>query len=226
MDVYGFMIAGFLVTMGTLGDRIGRRRLLMIGAAAFGTASVLAAFSTSAAMLIATRALLGVAGATLMPSTLGLIRTMFTDPRHRGTAIAVWMSCFMGGMTVGPLVGGVLLETFWWGAAFLLGVPVMVLLLVLGPVLLPESRDASAGRLDLVSVGVSLGAVLPLVYGLKDLAGHGPGPVALAAVALGLAVAVVFARRQLRLDDPLLDLRLFRHRALAGRSGSTSAAVW
>src|SRR4051795_6123079 len=158
MDVYGFMIAGFLVTMGTLGDRIGRRRLLLIGAAAFGVASVVAAFSTGAAMLIATRALLGVAGATLMPSTLGLIRTMFPDPRARGTAIAVWMSCFMGGMTVGPLVGGVLLETFWWGSAFLLGVPVMVVLLVVGPVLLPESRDATAGRVDLLSVGLSLGA--------------------------------------------------------------------
>ncbi|HWN29235.1 MAG TPA: MFS transporter [Actinomycetospora sp.] len=216
MDVYGFMIAGFLVTMGTLGDRIGRRRLLLIGGAAFGVASVAAAFSTSATMLIATRALLGVAGATLMPSTLGLIRTMFPDPRARGTAISIWMSCFMGGMTVGPLVGGVLLEAFWWGAAFLMGVPVMVLLLVLGPVLLPESRDTGAGRLDLASVALSLGAVLPVVHGLKALAADGLHLGGLVALTVGLGVGVLFVRRQLRLDDPLLDLGLFRHRAPAG----------
>ena len=216
MDVYGFMIAGFLVTMGTLGDRIGRRRLLLIGAAAFGVASVIAAFSNGPAMLIASRALLGVAGATLMPSTLGLIRTMFPDPRARGTAIAIWMSCFMGGMTIGPLIGGVLLEAFWWGAAFLMGVPVMALLLVLGPVLLPESRDTGAGRLDLVSVALSLGAVLAVVHGLKSLAATGPEPGALASLVVGLAVGALFVRRQLRLDDPLLDLRLFRHRAPAG----------
>ena len=125
MDIYGFMIAGFLVTMGTLGDRIGRRKLLLIGAAAFGVASVLAAYSTSAEMLIAARALLGIAGATLMPSTLALISNMFRDPTQRGTAIAVWASCFMGGMALGPVVGGVLLEDFWWGSVFLLGVPVM-----------------------------------------------------------------------------------------------------
>ncbi|GAA4862000.1 MFS transporter [Actinomycetospora straminea] len=219
MDVYGFMIAGFLVTMGTLGDRIGRRRLLLIGAAAFGVASVAAAFSSGPAMLIATRALLGVAGATLMPSTLGLIRTMFPDPRARGTAISIWMSCFMGGMTVGPLVGGVLLETFWWGAAFLIGVPVMVLLLVLGPVLLPESRDTAAGRLDLASVALSLAAVLSVVHGLKSLAADGPGPGALVALAVGLGVGALFVRRQLRLADPLLDLRLFRARAPAGALG-------
>ena len=216
MDVYGFMIAGFLVTMGTLGDRIGRRRLLLIGAAAFGVASVIAAFSNGPAMLIASRALLGVAGATLMPSTLGLIRTMFPDPRARGTAIAIWMSCFMGGMTIGPLIGGVLLEAFWWGAAFLMGVPVMALLLVLGPVLLPESRDTGAGRLDLVSVALSLGAVLSVVHGLKSLAADGAGAGALTSLAVGLVVGALFVRRQLRLDDPLLDLRLFRHRAPAG----------
>jgi len=219
MDVYGFLIAGFLVTMGTLGDRIGRRRLLLIGGAAFAAASVVAAFAPNAGLLIAARALLGVAGATLMPSTLALISTMFTDPRARATAISIWMTCFMGGMTIGPLAGGLLLETFWWGAAFLLGVPVMAVLLVAGPLLLPETRDESAGRLDLASVGLSLGAVLPVVYGLKDLAAHGPGLVALAALAVGLAVGAVFVRRQLRLDDPLLDLRLFRRRALAGALG-------
>lgn len=219
MDVYGFFIAGFLVTMGTLGDRIGRRRLLMIGGAAFATASVVAAFAPNATMLIAARAVLGIAGATLMPSTLALISTMFPDPARRATAIAIWMSCFMGGMTVGPLAGGLLLQAFWWGAAFLLGVPVMLVLLLAGPRLLPEARDESAGRLDLASVGLSLGAVLPVVYGLKELATAGPAPLAFAALAVGLLVGTAFVRRQLRLDDPLLDLRLFRRRALTGALG-------
>src|SRR6058998_2531521 len=137
IDVYGFLVAGSLVTMGTLGDRIGRRRLLLIGAAAFGVASVLAAFSTSAGMLIATRALLGVAGATLAPSTLSLIRNMFLDPGQRTAAIGVWVTSYSVAGAIGPLLGGVVLEHFWWGSVLLLGVPVMVLLLVVGPVLLP-----------------------------------------------------------------------------------------
>src|SRR6266404_5975989 len=141
LDIYGFLVAGSLMTMGALGDRIGRRRLLLIGAAAFGVASVVAAFSTSPEMLIATRALLGVAGATLAPSTLSLIRNMFADPRQRTTAIGVWVTSLSAGGAIGPLVGGVMLEHFWWGSAFLIGVPVMGLLLVLGPLLLPEFRE-------------------------------------------------------------------------------------
>ncbi|MDE3720436.1 MFS transporter [Nocardiopsis sp. N85] len=210
VDVYGFMIAGLLVTMGTLGDRIGRRRLLLIGAAVFGAASALAAFSPTVEVLIATRALMGVAGATLMPSTLGLISGMFPDPRHRAAAIAVWTSCFMGGTALGPMVGGVLLHWFWWGSVFLLGVPVMALLLVCGPLLLPEQRADHPGRLDLVSVVLSLAAVLPAVYGLKVLADGAPPTLPLLAIAAGLIAGVVFVRRQLHLADPLLDLRLFR----------------
>ncbi|OOC53313.1 MULTISPECIES: MFS transporter [Nocardiopsis] len=213
MDVYGFMIAGFLITMGTLGDRVGRRRLLMVGAAVFGLASVAAAFAPSAEALIVTRTLMGVAGATLMPSTLALISNMFADPRQRAVAISVWMSCFMGGTAVGPLVGGLLLQWFWWGSVFLLGVPVMVLLLVCAPLLLPEYRSPGSGRLDPTSVALSLAAILPVVYGFKSLAEHGPGPVPLAAVLLGLATGTVFVRRQLRLPDPLLDLGLFRERS-------------
>jgi MFS transporter, DHA2 family, multidrug resistance protein len=212
LDIYSFMLAGFLVTMGTLGDRIGRRRLLLIGATSFGVISVVAAYSSSPAMLIAARALLGISGATLMPSTMALIRNMFRDPKQMATAIGVWFACFMGGMTLGPLVGGALLTSFWWGSAFLLGVPFMALLLVAGPALLPEYRDTNAGRLDLTSVGLSLAAILPVIYGLKDIARYGWRPVPLIAMLAGLLLGMAFIRRQQRLRDPLLDLRMFTNR--------------
>lgn len=211
VDIYGFMVAGSLITMGTLGDRIGRRKLLLIGAAAFGLASVLAAFSTSAEMLIATRALLGVAGATLAPSTLSLIHNMFRDPRERTFAIGIWISSFSAGGAIGPLVGGVLLEHYWWGSVFLVGVPVMLLLLLLGPLLLPEFKDPDAGRIDLVSAMLSLIAVLATIYGIKHMAEHGVGWPGAVAILAGIALAAVFLRRQRHLDDPLLDLRLFRN---------------
>jgi MFS transporter, DHA2 family, multidrug resistance protein len=214
-DIYGFLLAGSLITMGTLGDRIGRRRLLLTGAATFGLASILAAYATSAGMLIATRAQLGVAGATLAPSTLSLLRNMFLDPRQRTLAIAVWISSFSAGGAVGPLLGGMLLEFFWWGSVFLLAVPVMALLLVAGPLLLPEYRDPAAGRLDLASAAMSLAAVLLVIYGLKQLAQDGPGwPPALSIVA-GLAIGVAFVRRQRTSADPLLDLSLFRSPAFS-----------
>ena len=213
MDVYGFLLAGFLLTMGTLGDRIGRRQVLLIGGAAFGLVSVLAAFSTSAEMLIATRALLGVAGAGLAPSTLSLIRNMFQEPAQRAFAIGVWATSFSVGAAIGPLAGGMLLEFFWWGSVFLLAVPVMVLLLVLGPVLLPEYRDPEAGRLDLLSAALSLVAVLAVIYGLKQSAQDGLTWSPVLSVAAGLAVGYAFARRQQELSDPLIDLRLFREPA-------------
>ncbi len=212
-DIYGFMVAGFLVTMGTLGDRIGRRRLLLSGATAFGVVSVLAAVSTSAEMLIASRALLGIAGATLAPSTLSLIFSMFQDPGQRTTAIGIWITSFSAGGAIGPVLGGVLLERYWWGSVFLLALPVMALLLVLGPRVLPEYRDPAAGRLDLVSAAMSLVAVLAVVFGLKQIAQDGIGPLAAAAVLVGLVVGVLFVRRQLTLADPMIDLRLFRSQA-------------
>src|SRR5918998_3074121 len=208
-DIYGFLLAGFLITMGPLGDRIGRRRLLLIGAAAFGVASVIAAFSRSAEMLIATRAVLRVAGATLAPSTLSLIRNMFLDPDQRAFAIGVWATSFSAGAAIGPLAGGVLLEFFWWGSVFLLAVPVMALLLVLGPVLLPEFRDPGAGRVDPASVALSLVAVLAVIYGLKQSAQDGLTWSPVLSVAAGLAVGYALARRQQELSHPLIDLRLF-----------------
>jgi len=210
VDIYGFLVAGSLITMGTLGDRIGRRKLLLIGAAAFGVASVLAAFSTSAAMLIATRALLGIAAATLAPSTLSLIRNMFHDPHQRTVAISVWIMSYSAGAAIGPLIGGLLLEHFWWGSVFLINVPVMVLLLVLGPLLLPEFRAPGAGRLDLLSAAQSVVAVLAVIYGLKRIAEGVISWLAAGAILTGLAVGFAFLRRQGRLADPLIDLKLFR----------------
>ena len=212
LDIYGFLVAGSLITMGTLGDRIGRRRLLLIGAAAFGVASVIAAFSTSAEMLIATRALLGVAGATLAPSTLSLIRNMFHDPQQRTFAIGVWVTSYSVGGAIGPLLGGVVLEYFWWGAVFLLGVPVMALLLLVGPKLLPEYRDPNAKPLDLLSAALSLVGVLLVIFGLKRVAEHGIGLVAVVSVVAGVLVGVVFVRRQRKLEHPLIELQLFRSR--------------
>ncbi|TDD36617.1 MFS transporter [Actinomadura sp. KC06] len=215
MDAYGFMIAGFLVTMGALGDRIGRRRLLMIGAVAFGGASVLAAYSASPGMLIAARVLLGVTGASLMPSALALITVMFRNARQRAMAIGVFTACFMGGGTLGPVISGALLERFWWGSLFLIGVPVMVVLLVAAPLLLPESRGTESGRLDLPSVPLFLATALPAVYALKEVAKDPARPWAYGAAAVAVAFGVLFVRRQRALADPLLDLRLLRSRTFS-----------
>ncbi len=210
VDIYGFTVAGLLVTMGNLGDRIGRRRLLMIGAALFSVASVVAAWSSSAEMLIAARAVQGIAGSTLMPTMLGLISTMFRNAKQRALAISIQSSFFMVGMAIGPLVGGVMLSWFWWGSVFLLGLPVMGLLLIVAPFLLPGDRPADAGgvRLDLVSIVLSMAAVLPVVYGLKELAQGSSVLVSTVVLVVGLLFGVAFVRRQRRLADPLLDVRL------------------
>ena len=211
IDIYGFLVAGSLITMGTLGDRIGRRKLLLIGATSFGVVSLLAAFSTSAEMLIASRALLGIAGATLAPSTLSLLFHMFRDPRQRSVAIGMWIGSFSAGGVIGPVLGGVLLELFWWGSVFLLALPVVALLLVLGPRVLPECRDPRAGRLDLPSAAMSMAAVLAVIYGLKQLVQDDLFfmPAALGILA-GLAIGVGFVRRQRRLANPMIDVGLFR----------------
>ncbi len=218
-DIYGFMVAGALITMGTLGDRLGHRRILLAGAIAFTGASIFAAYADSAGMLIAARAIQGVAAASLAPSSLSVIRNLFRDPAQRTLAITIWMMSFMGGGALGPLVGGVLLQYFWWGSVFLVAVPTMLVLVLTVPFLVPEFRPAGSGRIDLVSVAMSLVTPLAVVYGIKSLAADGVGPSSLGAIAAGVVVGVLFVRRQRRLDSPLLDLSLFRIPAFAVPAG-------
>ncbi|WP_460063610.1 MFS transporter [Streptomyces sp. YKOK-I1] len=215
-DVYSFVIAGLLVSMGSLGDRIGRKRILLGGATAFGLISVLNAYATTPELMIAARALLGVAGATLMPATLALIRNLFHDPRERSLAVGIWGATASAGTAVGPIVGGFLLEHFWWGSAFLINLPVMVVLVLVGLKTLPESKNPDPGPWDLVSVALSLVGVIAVVYAVKEAASHGPtwGPLTVAV--LGLAALYGFVRRQLTLPRPLLDMRLFRRRGFSG----------
>ena len=209
-DIYGFMVAGFLVTMGTLGDRIGRRKVLLTGAFFFGAASVFAAFANTASMLIVARALLGIAGATIAPSTLSLVVNLFRDESERNRAISSWGTAFALGGLIGPLIGGILLQYFHWGSVFLINVPIMAALLATAPFLLPEYKDNNAGRLDLTSVALSLLTVLPIVYGFKKMAAEGFDPTQLLPVLFGLAVGVVFVKRQKMLQHPMIDLALFR----------------
>ncbi|MEW2168088.1 MFS transporter [Streptomyces sp. NPDC007084] len=215
-DVYSFVIAGLLVSMGSLGDRIGRKKLLLIGATAFGLISVLNAYATTPGMMILARALLGVAGATLMPATLGLIRNIFHDPRERSLAVGIWGATASAGTAVGPVAGGFLLEHFWWGSVFLINLPVMVVLVLVGSKLLPESKSPSHGPWDLISVTLSLVGVIGVVYAVKEAAAHGPSGPVFATGLLGTAALVWFVRRQLTLPAPLLDVRLFRHRGFSG----------
>ncbi|QES48078.1 MFS transporter [Streptomyces venezuelae] len=211
-DSYAFALAGLLITMGSLGDRIGRRKLLLIGAAAFGLASVGAAYATSADMLIAARILLGIGGATLMPSTLALVRNLFQDDAQRTRAIALWSGAMAGGIALGSVMSGVLLSHFWWGSVFLINVPAMLLLLVLSPVLVPEFKDPAPGRFDLLGVPLSMGAVLPVVYGLKEIAAEGVDPFRLGCLAVGGIIGFVFVRRQRSRADAMISPELFRAR--------------
>ncbi|MFG2132065.1 MFS transporter [Streptomyces sp. NPDC048751] len=209
-DIYAFVLAGLLMTMGSIGDRIGRRRLLLIGAAAFGTASLIAAYANSAETLIAARAVLGIGGATLMPSTMALTRTMFTDPAQRAKAIGLWSGVMTAGVALGSVMSGVLVESFWWGSVFLVNLPAMALLLVLGPVLLPESRDPAPGRFDWLSVPLSMAAVLPVIYGLKEIPSEGWHPEYVVSITVGLLFAALFVHRQRTAASPMISPALFR----------------
>lgn len=215
-DVYSFVIAGLLVSMGSLGDRIGRKRILLLGATAFGAVSILNAYATTPELMILARALLGVAGATLMPATLALIRNLFHDPRERSLAVGIWGATASAGTAIGPIVGGFLLEHFWWGSVFLINLPVMAVLVLVGIKFLPESRDPNPGPWDITSVALSLVGVIAVVYAVKEAAAHGITWEPVAAGVLGAAALYTFVRRQLTLPAPLLDMRLFRNRGFGG----------
>lgn len=216
IDIYSLVLAGLLVSMGSLADRVGRRRLLLIGSAGFAALSVVAAYAPTAEALIAARAGLGFFGAMLMPSTLSLLRNIFVDRQQRRLAIAIWAAAFAGGAALGPVLGGFLLEHFWWGSVFLMAVPVLALLLILGPLFIPESRDPAPGPIDVISIGLSLLALAPLVYAIKSVAKEGLTLTTGLLALVGVVAGVLFVRRQLRRDSPMLDVRLFRNGAFTG----------
>ncbi|MEU4726431.1 MFS transporter [Nonomuraea dietziae] len=226
-DIYGFVLGGLLITAGNAGDRFGRKRVLLIGVAAFGLASLATAYAPTAELLIVARAVLGVAGATIMPSTLSIIRDLFTDPRERTTAIGLWSSVTTAGAAAGPLLGGLLLDTFWWGSVFLINVPVMVVVLIVAALTLPESRNPDPGPLDLRSVLLSIVGVIGVIYAVKEAAHGGVAQTgALVAAVVGVGALILFWRRQARLTHPLIDVSLFRRRAFSGAVGGDMVAVF
>ncbi|MGP5152226.1 MFS transporter [Glutamicibacter ardleyensis] len=215
IDIYPLILAGLLVPMGFLVDRIGRRKVLLIGATGFALVSALAAFATDAFQLVLARALLGVFGAMLMPATLSLIRNIFPDAKERRTAIAIWASAFSGGAVLGPIVGGILLEHFWWGSVFLLAVPMLLPLLVGGLLLLPESKDPNPGRVDPWSIVLVIFTLLPFVYAVKSFTTE-PLYIAVGALSLAIVSGITFVRRQLVLANPMIDVRLFSNGVFSG----------
>ncbi|WP_171166432.1 MFS transporter [Streptomyces sp. I05A-00742] len=225
-DSYAFALAGLLITMGSLGDRIGRRKLLLLGAAAFGAASVAAAYAQSAETLIAARFVLGIGGATLMPSTMGLVRNMFRDDAQRTKAIGIWSAAMAGGIALGSVAGGVMLRHFWWGSVFLVNVPAMVLLLVCAPLLVPEFKDPRPGRFDAPGVLLSMGAVLPTIYGVKEMAADGFSLPRLLCLVAGLVLGAAFVRRQRRGRGTMISRELFRHRAFGAGIGLNTLAMF
>ncbi|MDT0612765.1 MFS transporter [Streptomyces lancefieldiae] len=216
LDIYGFLMAGFLVLMGTLADRIGHRNLLIAGAAVFGVVSVAAATTDDPAMMIFWRALLGLAGAAQVPATLGLIFTTFHDARQRGVAIGAWAAGISGGVALGPLLSGLLLDAFSWRATFLVAVPVMAVVVIGAPLLLPRHQHTGGGRLDFFSALLLLAAMLPFVYGIKSIATDEALSVSLGTIGVGLVFGVLFVVRQLRAAAPLVDVRLFGNRTVSG----------
>lgn len=221
VDVYALALAGLLIPVTALGDRWGRKRMLLVGYAAFGVGSLAVLFADSAGDVIAIRALLGVGGAMVMPSTLSLIRSVFSDARERTLALSVWGATAALGAAIGPVVGGALLEAFSWHAAFLLNVPLMAVAIAAGLWLLRENRSARPGRIDALGVILSAGGLTTLVYAVKQLGKHGPTLPTVALLLVGGVAMYAFVRHCLRASHPMLDVRLFAHPVL--RAGVVAA---
>ncbi|MFC5149504.1 MFS transporter [Streptomyces aureoversilis] len=228
LDAYGFAVGSLLIAFGNIGDRYGRLKLLMTGTAVFGAASTGAAFAPGPELLIVFRALMGVAGATLLPSALAVLSELFTDPRRRARAIGIFAATFAAGFAIGPVVGGELLSSFWWGSVFLINLPVVVLFLVLAPALLREVRTTRSGRIDALSVLLSAAGTLLTVYAIKHAAAAGLTATPVVTGILGIVTLGWFARRQLRLEHPLIDFSLFRDRVftIAAITGLLPLAAW
>ncbi|MFB4193330.1 MFS transporter [Streptomyces carpaticus] len=228
LDIYGFAVGSLLIAFGNIGDRYGRLKLLMIGATVFGIGSAAAAFAPSPEFLIAARALMGVAGATLLPSALAVLSELFVDPRRRAQAIGIFAAAFAAGFAIGPVVGGLLLEQFWWGSVFLVNLPIIALFLIFAPILLREVRATRPGRVDPLSVVTSAAGLLFTIYGLKHAAAEGVSAVPVVAVLAGAALLTWFALRQRRLEHPLMDFSLFRDRVftVAIITGLLPLAAW
>ncbi|MEV0675994.1 MFS transporter [Actinosynnema sp. NPDC050436] len=228
LDVYGFAVGSLLIAFGNIGDRYGRLRLLWVGATVFGLGSAGAAFASGPEVLIACRAVMGVAGATLLPSALALLSELFPDPRRRARAIGIFAAAFAAGFAVGPVVGGALLQRFEWGAVFLVNLPVIGLFLVFAPILLREVRTARAGRVDVLSVVLSAVGLLSVIYGLKHVATQGFSALAVGIGVVGVLVLAWFVRRQARLEHPLIEFALFRDRVftVAIVTGVVPLAAW
>ncbi|HYN96720.1 MAG TPA: MFS transporter, partial [Pilimelia sp.] len=210
INSYSLVFAGLLFTFGVLGDRFGRKRFLVAGLIAFGLASLLSAYAQDPAQLVAARALMGIGGAAIMPVTLSIISNVF-DPRERGRAIGVWAGAVGLAVALGPILGGLLLESFWWGSVFLINVPVVVIGVVAVLALVPESRNPEPGRVDVVGVLLSIAGLVALVYGIIDGGEHGFGrPSVWAWIAAGTALLAVFIGWERRAAYPALDVRLFR----------------
>jgi len=212
-DIFGFFEAGLLIIMGALGDRLGLRKILLLGATAFTAASVLAAFSPNVFWIIMARAVMGIAGATILPTVISLIRNMFNDDKQRTFAMGLYTTCFSSGTMLGPIIGGFLLSHFWWGSIFLMPVPLIMLLLVAAPAYLPEFKHPDTKALDFMSAVTLIAAILLIIFGLKQLAQDGFKLLPFVSMTAGIALAIVFIQRQRTVTNPLIDLELFKRKA-------------
>jgi MFS transporter, DHA2 family, multidrug resistance protein len=211
-DIFTFMEGGFLIIMGALGDRVGRKRLLMIGFVLFSIASVMAAFAFNPWLLILSRALLGITGAIILPCTLSLIRSMFHDERQRTVAFGIYTACYAGGTMLGPLLGGILLTYFWWGSVFLISVPLMLVFL-LTAWMLPEYRDPQAKQFNLLSALLLMTSMLTAIFGIKRIAESGVVDlVSVVTIFSGIVLGFLFLYSQKKIHNPLINLDLFKIR--------------